>query len=464
MNLKSSLQRIAGLPRRKLREWRLRRAAKRAAPLREFVYLDEVSLYSLLSSRIGAIATEFTRTQSEELRSEDTFQSSMGKGATLALGSKTERSRLQSSQVVRKTIVQSAFKEFREIESKLGLLSLSEPDGVSAGQPLVVRSAKTHLRADPNVISADKLSRGTLVELDVELRSDPIFQIGTVISTIMDILFDNADALRVDSRELPGEARSLSKLLEQLLSGLVPIKARLVGYEAVGLDGEWFVCPSATARALSSSGDVATLPIFLTAVAEEQLFWKDIRRLVFGSSTYRVLGRVAADGLLNDWSPIILAEALREPMPDFADFLDNLGLAGMEAMTAAGLTQDATSRGGTDDRASRTFANLAESVANYHGKEAHEAQGILLTARASSADFIEPLDHMAVRSIASRFLDELDSRWDVTTSMEVRRELLGRALLGAWRVSDTKQESQPWTGVREVNERYLNLELVAIYW
>src|SRR3712207_8144694 len=55
----------------RLRIWfrrrRLKRAAKKqqVAPLREFVYLDEVSVYSLNASRLGSIAAEF---RSEERR------------------------------------------------------------------------------------------------------------------------------------------------------------------------------------------------------------------------------------------------------------------------------------------------------------------------------------------------------------------------------------------------------------
>ena len=51
---------------------RLRRARVQEyshGPLREFVYLDEVSVYSLLASRKGGIATEFTENQTASLNS-----------------------------------------------------------------------------------------------------------------------------------------------------------------------------------------------------------------------------------------------------------------------------------------------------------------------------------------------------------------------------------------------------------
>ena len=39
-------------------------------PLREFVYLDEVSVYSLLASRKSGVATQFTDSQTASLNSE----------------------------------------------------------------------------------------------------------------------------------------------------------------------------------------------------------------------------------------------------------------------------------------------------------------------------------------------------------------------------------------------------------
>lgn len=68
--------------RERIRRWRRRRAARkeRSTPLREFVYLDEVSVFSLLASRVGAIAAEFTATESTSLRNE------VGTSADLSAG------------------------------------------------------------------------------------------------------------------------------------------------------------------------------------------------------------------------------------------------------------------------------------------------------------------------------------------------------------------------------------------
>src|SRR3569832_962441 len=85
-----------------LRRTRRKRAAKRLkAMLREFVYLDEVSVYSLLASRLGPLATEFTDTERASLKIE-----AVGVGGGTEVG----------SQVLRKSTVQTSFKELYELE------------------------------------------------------------------------------------------------------------------------------------------------------------------------------------------------------------------------------------------------------------------------------------------------------------------------------------------------------------
>jgi hypothetical protein len=83
------------------------------------IYLDEVSVYSLLTSRQGALATEYTDTLQNTTRSE--FSSKVASDAVIAraeLGGRVEASQAQTSQVVRKSTVQAAFKELIEGEEK----------------------------------------------------------------------------------------------------------------------------------------------------------------------------------------------------------------------------------------------------------------------------------------------------------------------------------------------------------
>ena len=75
-------------------------------PLREFVYLDEVSVYSLLASRKHGIATQFTESQTASLNSELGSSLNIGfAGLGSKLDGKTQSSQSQASQVIRKATV-----------------------------------------------------------------------------------------------------------------------------------------------------------------------------------------------------------------------------------------------------------------------------------------------------------------------------------------------------------------------
>ena len=95
-------------------------------PLREFVYLDEVSVYSILASRKDGIATEFTESQTASLNSEVGSSIGVGFGASKAnLNAKMHAGHTQGSQVLRKAIIQTSFKELYDIERDA--LGLSPP-------------------------------------------------------------------------------------------------------------------------------------------------------------------------------------------------------------------------------------------------------------------------------------------------------------------------------------------------
>ncbi|MEJ7787346.1 MAG: hypothetical protein WKF96_21290, partial [Solirubrobacteraceae bacterium] len=58
--------------------------------------------------------------------------------------------------------------------------------------------------------------------------------------------------------------------------------------------------------------------VMLVGVAEQALFWKDLRRLLFSRSRYLVLARVARDGLHARWDPVKSLGVLEEIAPQVA--------------------------------------------------------------------------------------------------------------------------------------------------
>ena len=190
--------------------------------LREFVYLDEVSVYSLIASTLGPIAEQFTDTHTSSRQSE--MESSAGAGAGVAkaeLNARIMNNQTSGTQVVRKSIVQATFKQL--YESELDSLSIrSKPRDIK--QPKIRNRdelfATVQTPADGYwIIDPLDLSRGKLFELEVELEADPIFRVSTFTSTILEILEENADLFGLDVAGELAQMKSVGRILEKLKIG-----------------------------------------------------------------------------------------------------------------------------------------------------------------------------------------------------------------------------------------------------
>lgn len=165
---------------------------KLTGPLREFVYLDEVSIYSLLASRGGAVVSELTESQSSTSTSEvgGTVRGTAGLLAS-EVRSKLQDTRTSGTQVVRKTIVQASFKEL--IEAQQDSLALRPQARDLADRPSDGRAlaqAAEDRRWSGRIADPDRLKRGDLVEIRVELEAAPIFRFGTTLSSLIEMFKD----------------------------------------------------------------------------------------------------------------------------------------------------------------------------------------------------------------------------------------------------------------------------------
>jgi hypothetical protein len=202
--------------RRQLRQRRWRRDAKRSAELiREFVYLDEVSVFSLLASKDGMIATEVTDTHASTLMTE-TSGSFTASGAIVgaSAGTKAQASDARTTQVLRKAIIQSTFRDlYVRVRDSLAIAPVPDND-----RPPLINSV-ADLKPDGSrawVLDPAALRRGQLIELTVELEAEPLFQARTVVSTFLDIFEKEQALLKLENAGQLAEAAALSRVIEKL--------------------------------------------------------------------------------------------------------------------------------------------------------------------------------------------------------------------------------------------------------
>lgn len=457
----------------RFRRWLRRRqreqvAKRRKAALREFVYLDEVSVYSLLASRLGPIAAEFTETQTASLQSE--IGSSLHAGAGIAkaeVDSRVLSRQSQGTQVLRKSIVQTTFKELYELEAKsLAMRPMPdelEPPDIGSLKELV--PVEEVLAADGWIVDPETLGRGKLVELEVRLEAEAIFRVSAVTSTILEILEQNRDILGVDNLDELIQMKSVNRILEELLVGLVPIRGLAADYGVVELqDKEWIVHRELLNR-LPPEDPPLVRPLYVVGVAEQSLFWKDIRRVLFSNADFRVLTRISQNGLQDSWTPVKLADVLGSVMPSLADRIDAVGSEAIESMIEASKSGRSLQR--SQQRMRRALFVYAELLAEHYGY--HIARQDLSQAGLPSAQHCASSDTVSGRrrafdAIAAFVLDRFDLEREPLVVARYRDVALRDVGIGLSGQATSVMSSEDSAPSPSRDERFLDSEFVAIYW
>ncbi len=435
-----------------------------SGPLREFVYLDEVSVYSMLASRTGSIATEFTE-------SENDFRhrgSSGGLGASFhgiqaKLGETSKSGYSLASQVVRKAVIQSSFKELYEIEE--AHLAFKSPTSESVPKVKSVADLAKHKSRymgewlwDP-----DTIKRGDLLEVEVEIGTEPFLRMAAAITTFCDLAENNELLLSGSGGVNFAQGRAVAQLLDSLLSELVPIRGRLVEYEAV-LVGDRDVLVHR--RLLDQlPNDIQRIPVFVVGVAQQDHFWKDIRQILFSESEYTIFCRLAKAGLADNWHPVKALDVFTGIIPDLDDQLQEMNEAArMGILTTA---EDTSSYSGERDshRGERVVKIYIEMLAQCHQVECTATDtDSLLQQITCDEGWLDSVDGR--RSVLVNLTHHFDEKWNVSTSGEVGYSIRQAALEKVDREDQISPQSQePENESCDSRpERFLDAEVVAIYW
>ena len=431
--------------------------------LREFVYIDDESVQSLLASRTGAIDTDYT--DSETLGSKRTREATAGlKHGPLNFGGKANREESvgTTAQVVRKSNAQARFKQLLDMQLEGLLLRAAPPDALAntAESPSVAQVVQSFEQMreqhQGHVVPGADICRGDLFELEIELEAEPIYGVSAAIASLIALFEQAPEMVPKDDRDNIRQVSAVAKMLDQLLGGLVPVRGRAVDYRVLRRgDGDYVIHKSLVAQ-LPAEERWSLEPLVVVGVAERELFWKDIRRVLFAGYRYTVLARVAVDGLPNSWQPIKLVDLVEQVSPELADML---GSASTEVLASLGDSAALEQADAASTQSQRALDQYRDLVAGELGVEPAEAEG-----RCEGLPAVEAgLDRQAFREVAQAVTDRLVANPADAPS----RERLSTLRDEAWRRSLVEPEA-PERELRAfaptTAERYLNAEFVAIYW
>lgn len=425
--------------------------------LREFVYIDDVSVQSLLASRTGAIATDYTDTDTSGTKRTREANAGLKQGPVNVGGkANREESAGTSAQVVRKSNEQARFKQLLDAELEGLLLRATPPVSTpSDGDAQVVPSFAQMREQHPgHVVAEADIGRGDLFELDIELEAEPIYGVSAAISSLIALFEQTPEMVPEEDRDNIRQASAVAKMLDQLLGGLVPVRGRAVDYSVLRHgDGDYVIHNSLVAQ-LPEDERTALQPLVVVGVAERDLFWKDIRRVLFAGHRYTVLARVAVDALPSSWQPIKLIDLVKQVSPELADML---GGASTEVLAFLGDTTELARTDSARTQSQRALDQYRDLLAEEVGIERAEAERRCQDLAGADA----PADREAFRDTARDVTALLVPETEDAPTPERLSTLRDQA----WRKSlEPEEPKRERAAAPAAAERYLNAEFVAIYW
>lgn len=464
----------------RLTSWFRQRKSRRPseAPFRErreFVYLDEVSVLSILASLTGRITTESTDSHNSTQSSEAKGSLGVGLAGTKAnLDTMTQSSQVEASQVSRKAIIQSSFKELYDIESSaLALRPVSKQQLPTVESVLDLERLLGSPEGDGLLVDPSTLQRGEIVEVEVELHSDPIFRLATIISTFVGLMEENEELMQDALTTQVPKIRSVASLLDSLLAGLVPIRARLVDFEKTRICNRDILVHRSLLRQMPPDEVPEAYSVFLVGVAQRDLFWKDIRRVLFSKARYTVFGRLANDGLTDKWNPVKMADVFAGITSDFDEMIRGLG---DELMSGFNRGVHSAPAGTKDDgfpdilnhnatRGKRMLTEYVASIVRYHKQDIKPIDMEDLTRVSSRAgNWMDSVD--SYRPVFAEVTNRVDTSLGTETPPGVAHDLRLRAIPTLSLDASPKLDG---VTIGEINtaprcEWFLDSEIVAIYW
>ncbi|MCW2984211.1 MAG: hypothetical protein JWR63_1781 [Conexibacter sp.] len=429
--------------------------------LREFIYLDDVSVLSLSASRFGAVDEGITDTLGRNTRAAVSAGASapavLGLGATVKADLESARS--TSSQVVRRTVIQSLFKTLREDlgSEEVHLAEPPKPLGsdrletvardVGANMEQLLRAG---LLVDPQCFD-----RGDLVELRVRLQAEPIFQLVQAMNAFLDFTDRYPDLT-----ELTGEldlkmARLGRDAFAWMLADLVPLNAEAVDYVEITIDGTPWIAHRKLIDVLDDSWEAR--PLRVVAVVESKLFWKDLRRVLFSDATYVVLCRLSRPGIQNSWTPAKLLDVVRDLSPEIGETLDSFNVSGLDSLREHDAVEDSA------DRAlARALRHFSDNLPSRHVDTSPLSQLPQVPEGCAT-------DVQARRALFAEVAEQFDATNGTVTPKNVVADLRARALDAAGldvegRVVVPAAEPDLYPRTERAESALLDVEVIAIYW
>lgn len=272
--------------------------------LREFVYLDEISVRSLLASTgEGGIVSE---TVDEEMRRR---RSGSRAGGSLSIGPVSANSRVDTERERQNTTVET--RNYDLIQSKFTRLYMSD---------VVEKKLSLHqIPIDGPVdepftgLPTSKLQRGDIIELRVNLSANLLFRLYQTIDYFADIFDDHIDS----------ETEEILELIDSSFGNRIPVIGKAVDYKVVEGDD----------KILKKSDHVGdeehAEDLEVVTLLNLDSLWVDPIQTLFDNERFVIYCRIE-DVDVDRWYPLKVTRAINSLSPPTAQELNQQFRQGLE--------------------------------------------------------------------------------------------------------------------------------------
>jgi hypothetical protein len=304
------------------------------------------------------------------------------------------------------------------------------------------------------IVDPKNLVRGLILEAEVQLEADAIFRMNTVFSSLLEILEENPEMFELDDGFI--QAKSAQRILAKLLVGLVPVRGLAVDYKVVKLGEKEWIVHQKLLNELPAAELPPTYSLYIVGVAEQSLFWKDIRRILFSKLRFRVLCRLAQDSIQDSWTPVKLVHVLETVMPDIANQINAIGSMAGASNQNSELKQQF---------AHDTLVSYAKLLADHYDHNITEDE--LYEAGLPSEQHCKSFGSQKERREA---FEEISTFVLKRFNIEREPDIVAQFREVALQDANPHLSGQPTSPVTSTSsstnsdERFLDSEIIAIYW
>ncbi|AEH35616.1 DUF6414 family protein [Halopiger xanaduensis] len=414
-------------------------------PLREFVYLDETSVISLIASTTGGITEQKSTVKRRQISG--SIKGGLG-DKTSSLNANIGATKESSSEAVRRYVIQSNFKELYEMRADDMVISDEYEPHASVPRRIWDRLTSND---EPEPLTEVDFDRGSLAEVNVNLGSHEVYDFYTAVGSMAE-MFDLFPEESEFSRHLDTEEFSMreleafSELIEHLLAGLVPIVGEVENYGVIVEDDE----PIIVHEDYVSEYQNKCEPLNIVGFVNSDKFWQEETRFLFDDDEYTVYCRLDSDEVSDEWMPIKLLSVVDSIVSGLGESIYDIPETFEDANPGAPVDE-----GNEIELRPRLESYLdeleGESNLNVSAEEAEDVVQSVLSDTGETTSRIEGIEE-AVEKLES----ELDSRSHDYELDESKRDDLIDAILS--------REFETLARGGERNEWYLEVSFTAIYW